>query len=848
MIPIRVAISFSALESFARVGEPVTVGVPWPRGLIQDDALFHLEAPRGADTTLQSLVLDRWSDGSIRWCLFDFLATWDGQSPDTGYAIIVSDSFRPAAEVVAPDVSIPSRGLTVKVAGHAEVSMPFESTKRFRHSGPMRVRSIIEPLHVGGLVIDGDVDLFVRSGAMRYHLRVTNPNASDHPGGNWDLGNAGHIDLEELSVFVLSRSDSANLFMSRERGQSLADTPSMMLVQASSGGENWQSANHLTREHRIDLPFRGYQCSGEGIADGGLRATPLAVLRSANATLAMTMPEFWQNFPKAIAIDESRIQLSLFPKTSPHEIQGGERKSHSFMIGFYDAAITAEPFAWARSPITATASPDWYASTMAIAHLVPDARDPNRKYRGLVQQAMDGPDTFDHKREVIDEYGWRHYGDIWGDHEAVNHPTPGMISHDNNQYDCIKGLLLQYLQTGDRRWLDHGIACAHHISDIDRYHTVNDKSAYNGGLFWHTYHYAPADTATHRSYPRALRSQSHFESGQALDAMGSTGAKLKTNYAVGGGPAAAHNYNTGLMIAYFLTGSDDFREAAIGLAEYVINLDDGSKTVFRWLSRAATGLAIESSAGYSGPGRASANSLHALLTGFQLKNDIRYFEKAESIIRQVVHPNQQLELLDLLNAELRWFYTMFLQALGRYLDVKIERNQLDQHYHYAQLSLLHYARWMAVHEYPILSKPAALQYPTETWAAQDMRKVEVFLSAAKHASGAERDTFVRRAREFFDYVTTTLEEFPATATGIATKSLCRPVVLMLNYGSMMAAWDRDQPVAAPAVQTINVAPLPPWTMPVPQKAIAIRRAKRIMAGSAMLAILVVIALIAWLIG
>ena len=41
-----------------------------------------------------------------------------------------------------------------------------------------------------------------------------------------------------------------------------------------------------------------------------------------------------------------------------------------------------------------------------------------------------------------------------------------------------------------------------HVRDIDVYHTDEDKSAYNHGLFWHTVHYVDAGTSTHRSYPR----------------------------------------------------------------------------------------------------------------------------------------------------------------------------------------------------------------------------------------------------------------------------------------------------------------------------------------------------------
>ena len=59
-------------------------------------------------------------------------------------------------------------------------------------------------------------------------------------------------------------------------------------------------------------------------------------------------------------------------------------------------------------------------------------------------------------------------------------------------------------------------------------------------------------------------------------------------------------------------------------------------------------------------------------------------------------------------------------------------------YSYARITLLRYADWMAEHEYPFLDKPEKLEFPTETWAAQDMRKVEVFQWAARHGSEQQK--------------------------------------------------------------------------------------------------------------
>ena len=121
----------------------------------------------------------------------------------------------------------------------------------------------------------------------------------------------------------------------------------------------------------------------------------------------------------------------------------------------------------------------------------------------LIDQVISGPRSFFARRETIDEYGWRHFGDLYADHEAVGHvgDTP-LVAHYNNQYDVIYGAIVQYLRGGDWRWFELMADLARHVIDIDIYHTEEDRPSYNGGLFWHTDHYLDAGTATHRTYSK----------------------------------------------------------------------------------------------------------------------------------------------------------------------------------------------------------------------------------------------------------------------------------------------------------------------------------------------------------
>ena len=65
--------------ALARAGEPVTVGVPLPRGLARRTDGWRLESADGTRVPVQARALDRWSDGTIRWALLDFQASANGR-------------------------------------------------------------------------------------------------------------------------------------------------------------------------------------------------------------------------------------------------------------------------------------------------------------------------------------------------------------------------------------------------------------------------------------------------------------------------------------------------------------------------------------------------------------------------------------------------------------------------------------------------------------------------------------------------------------------------------------------------------------------------------------------------
>ncbi len=801
-----------------RTKEPISFGVPFEKGILKEPDSLSIEFEK-RKLLFDSCVLSRWNDESVKWLLIDsqidlkanaeiqlrinqkgkrqprlfddsFKITENENSiiiqngSETFYKIRKTGAFEIFGYYPATENKNEGNLSTIELmTDTGENVYPCVSSIKVEYDNRIR-----KTLNIDGYF--GDTSTFIGiefscrilffygKQYLKAEFTIINRRSAEHVDGAWDLGDRNSFYFKDLS-WKFKHEKTGNVLYSEnvlQTSELMQSTSDVSIYQGSSGKPNWKSKNHVNKDSNIPIRVDGYTIfSGNKLSiKKKSQANPIVCKKYQKTVYFCYLDKFWQNFPKNLASKGNQITIGLFPEEFEDlfELQPGEQKTHSFYFGCTDLKDISNFARSLASPLVPQYDCKKIFHTLLRPKPVPlDAIEKEqciiKKYSSYTNNVIKGVNSFYSKNIIIDEFGWRNFGDIFADHEsAFNKGNEEFISHYNNQYDVIKGLIFQYLRTGDQRWFDLSINMADHVCDIDIYHTDQDKYQYNYGLFWHTDHHLEAYTCTHRTVSKRHRS-------------------LKSKGAFGGGPYVEHNYATGFLYLYWLTGNEKYKHAVLELSSFVINWLKGPDTFVETLFqkfrksvksiKALKGRLYDEIYVFNGPGRASGNSLNTLLDGFLLTEDKIYLMHAENLILQAVHPDDDQNSMNLLNAEIRWFYTVFLQALCRYLDVKKSMDQLDDYFEYARQVLVNYALWMAENEYPYLEKPEILEFPNETWAAQDVRKADIFAIASEYVSGDFIDLLKERSHFFFKHAIEELDSFE-------TRFYTRPMVLLLTNG------------------------------------------------------------------
>ncbi len=571
------------------VPTPFSVGLPLPKGAFWPKQKLQLVTGSGEAVISSVTPISLWDDKSIRWCQVDgyseqlesqkyFLTEAQAslfikqdccfeednkfilKSKDLTFQV-ATDSFLSLKQItdanIAPlDIS-PLFSLTEKCSNFTLInSALLTKTSSCNHPIYATLKQqyraqVDEGKKYLNVVVEYKLDY--PSNQLKINLSIHNPMPLIQKNGQWDLGNENSIELSSFGLKLSLPNSAFSVADSNINSGEFRRFDQWSLRINNSGGENWQSKNHVDKNGVVPKTERGAEIvevtNQQTRKHSTLRPSPVFDLSNQAQRFVIDINHMWEKFPLQVAAYNNDIDVNFCDDSaaSPIELQPGEIKFHSLSIVLLQATSNTAPN---LSSPALTLNPDIVCNANTIPWLTTSiAQGP---LNDIVNLGLTGARNFFAKREAVDEFGWRNFGDIYADHEAVGHTGEDIfVSHYNNQYDPLQGFLKQWLISGDSRWKKLADELFEHIVNIDIYHTELDKQEYNGGLFWHTDHYVEAETATHRTYSKRQK----------------TG--VYEDHAGAGGPGSHHCYSSGLALYSQLTGNESAKNAVIKLGNWI---------------------------------------------------------------------------------------------------------------------------------------------------------------------------------------------------------------------------------------------------------------------------------------
>ena len=752
-LPQEIRLALTNPLPFARSAEPVSCGVPLARGFVRQASELALLDAQGAAVPVQVKVTSTYRDGTPRWVLLTFFAhapardkvvytLTRGHRPpvpetltyelnkgrvsiDTGAARFQIDTnrFRLFDSVAVGGQSLVAAhgigGAVLEEESGSQHRIETRATSvRVEEKGPLAlVLTVKAEFRPGQALALADfvchMTFYAGKSEVRVFYTLHNPRAHRHPGNTWDLGTGGSVFMEDFSLRLPLVEDQWASRIGVGHSPLKADA----LFQDSSGRPHWNSANHVDKDLQIPLSFSGYRVLRDGQrVHQGQQADGWIQVHGVGGGVAVGVRDFWQNFPKALSYANDTIRIGLWPRESAgvHELLGGEQKTHEMLWVFHNARTTrmaiAQRMQAFHSPMYPMPDPVAVYATRALWATGPiDRQDFPRLEQTcdtFVNPAGPSAQSMVTQWDLIDEYGWRHFGDSFADNEASpaamqqdfpqHHVDGRPISHYGNEYDVNYGIILQGLRRADPRWMWVADVKCRHYADICIYHTDADGArAYCHGPFTHTTHDTAALRSTHRMYPSETE-------------------KYDLTYA-SGGPNAGHCYVASLAQHYYLTGNLTSRAAFLEVAGWTVHS--------LWFTQMMMG-----------DKRGIGCFLMTHVYAYQLTQDPIYYEAALTMIDQVREPFEGLGA------------TLFVKAAARFVDMKIENQEFDRDYAraldkmlmfgdlYLSLPLDKPKRWLEQACFY-----AQVLYTCHLYAAQDHRHHGQYLTQAQkitdHAQG-----------------------------------------------------------------------------------------------------------------
>jgi prenyltransferase beta subunit len=468
-LPAPIALHCQGAALPAGAPNPVTWGVPLPKGAVFDPSALSLTDAAGAPLPLQTQVLSAWEDGSARWLLLDSRVMLP-PSGATELRLEAGPAGQGASELARVDGdAIVVDGGTVRLriprgGANAQGEVPWADLQATKPCA----------LKVEGLpgYLDGTWDFVARlsgeevrasAGGYAAQLETNGPERATVLMAGTLVGAKGPLARYELRLTVYRglrriKLEPTFTLTCPESERQLEELTFALggRVPAGAvtfGGETPVAATRAAGESaelfQDDLNHFSVAAGGKGSAIGK-RAAGWALCDG----MVLCVRRFWQQFAKRLEVSDAGLRVELWtPRGKARRFGQGAAKTHELLLcwGVPDAQAAAAQAAEFESPAALWPGGRWVVDTRAMGEFPLPGAHPD----------MDAIYDYALRRRMIErERGTASY-------DMVNF---GDIGHINSEIDAHKAFFVQWARTGNREWVDFALDWAQHSQDMDVVH------------------------------------------------------------------------------------------------------------------------------------------------------------------------------------------------------------------------------------------------------------------------------------------------------------------------------------------------------------------------------------------
>ncbi len=307
-------------------GAPMTTGVPFPRGALEDEANVRLVDENGHEVPLQTKITARWSRfGPIKWLLCDFTADLDG-GPRRFYLEYGPDVERRRVDDIA--VEHAGAGFPALEAGCIRVNAG--GAVEFDAAGDGDFREVLAPEALHGAFVEHENGKVFTMPQDAEHAveEIGGEKVVVRRAGWYRHADSGEEFCNYVTRFVFHRNSPVVrifhtwIFTGDGNHDRIANMgwrfpasgifePDGLLSGFDDGA--WHDSHNL-----VQFDDRQYDLLG-GVERGRRAGRTPGVMsgRSDGTRVTFGAKDFWQNFPSEVEVTDSGLTFYNWPRNNP---------------------------------------------------------------------------------------------------------------------------------------------------------------------------------------------------------------------------------------------------------------------------------------------------------------------------------------------------------------------------------------------------------------------------------------------------------------------------------------------------------------------------------------------------